>query len=380
MQSARPVDFNLPVHPARLKRSRTLDLCRGMLFACMANTHALTLVGVPQSHWLFTDAWLPNGWATVVFVVLSGYGVGYIFSVRPKTVDRNRALLHRSLVILGVMFVSNAFFAALRLVMQGDAAPVLTLAWWLGFITLETPWTISGVLLPTAVVILCAPFLMPWIRRNPWSVLTALVVMRLGVAMLALGLGASPSQNTWWVRFFLLEGFGGFPVLPFVLNGCLGLWIGMRRHCNASLWGNLMLLLLLFQLIAYVSHFAPTGVGWTFWRNTFGPLGKFAWVFVLASIVVKTPLRKVVAPLGLIGKYALTSFVIHRFFLQIINGLFIALGLVVLPQELRYAVLWISTLLMTWGVCHYQERKHAKEKIRLGMPAPLTVSDQYLTR
>ena len=55
-----------------MNRIRTIDLCRGLLFIFMMNTHALTIAGVPSSHWLFSDFWLPNGWATLVFVVLSG--------------------------------------------------------------------------------------------------------------------------------------------------------------------------------------------------------------------------------------------------------------------------------------------------------------------
>ena len=64
-----------------MNRIRTIDLCRGLLFIFMMNTHALSIAGVPPAHWLFSDFWLPNGWATLVFVVLAGYGVGFLFSM-----------------------------------------------------------------------------------------------------------------------------------------------------------------------------------------------------------------------------------------------------------------------------------------------------------
>lgn len=56
-------------------RFELIDLCRGMLFALMASTHALLLAEVPASHWLYGSYWLPRGWATVSLIVLSGYGL-----------------------------------------------------------------------------------------------------------------------------------------------------------------------------------------------------------------------------------------------------------------------------------------------------------------
>ena len=64
-----------------MNRIRTIDLCRELLFIFMMSTHALSIAGVPSAHWLFSDFWLPNGWATLVFVVLAGYGVGFLFSM-----------------------------------------------------------------------------------------------------------------------------------------------------------------------------------------------------------------------------------------------------------------------------------------------------------
>lgn len=86
-----------------MNRATTIDLCRGLLFVLMTNAHALTIAGVPRFHWLRSDFWLPHGWATVVFVVLSGYGVGFIFSVRHPLKVRNDALRRRSAEIMAVM-------------------------------------------------------------------------------------------------------------------------------------------------------------------------------------------------------------------------------------------------------------------------------------
>ena len=218
-----------------MSRFKTIDLCRGLLFIFMMNTHALSIADLPSSHWLFSDFWLPNGWATLVFVVLSGYGVGFLFSPRPSVIERNAALRRRSRQILAVMFVSNILFAALREVAAGNAAVVASLGWWIGFITLDTEWTISGVLLPTGLVLLCGPAMIRWTQQAPWRTLGALLAGRFIVALAVISIGDSPYSQGWAARFFLLEGLGMFPVLPFVLNGCLGIWLGVQRHQPAHL-------------------------------------------------------------------------------------------------------------------------------------------------
>lgn len=329
----------------------------------MVSTHALSLVGVPPSHWLFSDIWLPNGWATVVFVVLSGYGVGYIFSVRHPVQVRHRKLYRRVGVVLLVMVLSNLVFVFFRLMAEGDISPVRMPEWWLGFLTLETKWTISGVLLPTALVMLCGPSLIPWIQVEPWDVLVILVGTSLAVSLLAALLQASPEASHWLVRFMLFEGLGSFPVLPFVLNGCMGIWLGVQRHQSENLWLGCIVTLLLLQVATYLTTFMPPGLGWTVWRGSFGAVGKFGWVFLCASFLSQIKPQLVVNALALVGNFALSAFVMHRVFLHLFNAVLISAGLDALSVEWHYLVLCISTLSTTWGACllhrRWQNRKGA---------------------
>ena len=101
--------FAAPPPSNATKRSTTIDICRALLFILMMNTHALTIAGIPKHHWLLSDCWLPNGWATAAFVVLSGFGVGYIYAGRPADGARDRAIRRRALEIILVMFGSNIF-------------------------------------------------------------------------------------------------------------------------------------------------------------------------------------------------------------------------------------------------------------------------------
>ena len=373
-----------PVQPqTALRRSRTIDICRGLLFLCMASTHALTLAGVTASHWLRSDVWLPNGWATLVFVVLSGYGVGYVYSVRAPAAARDASLARREYRILLVMFVSNAFFVALKSAMDGDAEELLSLGWWWGFIDLDTPWTISGVLLPTALVMLLGPWLIRLVQQSAARALATILVTKVLVSLAAVSLHASPEATEWWARLLFLEGLGGFPVLPFVLNGSFGVWLGMLWHRSQPQWLNTMTILLALQLLTYATTFAEPAMGWTLWREVFGAVGKFGWVFLLASALAKPRYRGVSAPLSLLGHFGLGSFVWHRVFLQAIaiglGGLAMVDESLNLPPALRYAILCGGTLWCTWAGCRLVMARRQRQASLAGRAVPGS-AETYITR
>ena len=346
--------FAAPRPSHATKRSTIIDICRALLFILMMNTHALTIAGIPKHHWLLTDFWLPNGWATAAFVVLSGFGVGYIYSARKADAARDQAVRRRAREIILVMFGSNVFFAALRQAAGGAADAITTPGWWIGFLTLDTPWTISGVLMPTALVLLAFPYLFHWIKRSPWTTLAALLAARLAADYLVRAAGAAPADAGWLSRFFLTEGFGGFPVLPFFLNGCIGIWLGMLRYSRERQWLVAMALLLLLQLILYFGNtyfkdiLRPLGMAYLM---PFDALGKFAWMFLMAYVVTLVGGPFLTRMLSLIGQHALGSFVMHRVFLQ---GLSIGLAgtaFATASVEVRYTTLWIGTLFLTWALC-----------------------------
>jgi hypothetical protein len=346
----------------------------------MASTHAASLAGLDAAHWLLSDLWLPNGWATVVYVVLSGYGIGWIFSVRHAPALHKPLLRHRSAIILAAMLLSNSFFSFLKLAPEGDLSPVFTSDWWLGFITLTTPWSISGVLLPTVLVLLCAPVLIQLCRTWPWQTLAALLLTQLAVTLSGGVLGASGHSSDWAVRFFLTEGLGGFPVLPFVLNGCIGCWLGIYRHQNESVWLYGIALLLLLQLGVYASTFAPPALYWSVFRSMVGPAGKFVWLFLCAGLLARAGYTPMVSPLALIGKFALTTFIVHRIFMQALNTAITGSQWGTLPAELRYATLWTGTLALTWALCVFLQRHYNQTASPRLAQNKVSDKDDYFTR
>jgi hypothetical protein len=338
-----------------MDKSTNIDLCRGMLFVLMANTHASSVSHLPADSWLLSDLWLPTGWATVTFVVLSGYSVGFITSRRSPNAAWDRALYRRAKQILAVMLVSNAIFAILREAVAGRMEAVHTAPWWFGFLTLQTPWTISGVLLPTALLLLCAPELQRRFRFSCWQLLFYMIGARALVAVLSIEVAESPLAASWAARFFLLEGFGGFPVLPFVLNGCIGIALGMLRNHSEWQWQRVTLVLMGLQVGIYLTSYYPTSFASAMVVATFGAAGKFAWMYFLAHILKLSRLRWLADPVELIGKFALGSFVMHRFFLHALAEALVPARLPYLPPEMRMATLLLCTLLLTWSLCRMRQ-------------------------
>lgn len=338
----------------RVNRINTIDMCRGLLFALMASTHALGLAHVDADHWLRSDLWLPNGWATVAFVVLSGYGAGFLLYERQPETARDRGMRQRGIDILAVMLVSNLAFAALRKAAERDLASLYRLDWWLGFVTLETEWTISGVLLPTGLLLLLAPRVMRGIQQARYAILAALLAGQMALSMLKAQLQGSELLASWGLRLLLTEGLGGFPVLPFLLNGCLGIWIGMAHRRRPSWALPMLALLACLQLLVFASTWLPDAVAWRVWRDTVGAVGKFGCLLLLAMAFTRWLPARLGTPIELIGRYALGSFVMHRVFMQ---TLAMALGLHGATQAspaLAYAVLFLGTLALTWQLCEHR--------------------------
>jgi hypothetical protein len=339
-----------------MNRSANIDLCRGMLFILMANTHAMSVTHIPSKHWLFSDLWLPNGWATAIFVVLSGYGVGFICGARAPTEARWQALCTRSRQILAVMVSSNIFFAMMRELVAGNNAPLHSLSWWTGMVTLDTPWTISGVLLPTALVVVCGPALFKWMRKSPWLLLGALLLARLATAAISLNVANTPAATNWLVRILFVEGLGGFPVLPFLLNGCIGVWLGLMRNVDEYAWRGIIFICMFLQLLVYATSFFDTNAGILLFVGTFSAVGKFAWMFMLAHAAKLLVPHVVTAPIELIGKFALGSFVMHRLFMHGLNQVLPQVSATGVQMEERYFLMWSLTLLLCWGLCIFRKQ------------------------
>src|SRR5262249_19223339 len=124
----------------------------------------------------------PHGWATVCFILLSGYTMGVLLPWQSQQAVTRTKVLHCSHKIFGVMFVSNVVFLALHHMAHGTLHTLWQWHWWLGLVTFETPYSISAILLPTGVLLLLAPPLFALEEAHPRLFPLFVVLVTLGVA------------------------------------------------------------------------------------------------------------------------------------------------------------------------------------------------------
>lgn len=334
-----------------MKRINSIDMCRGLLFLLMANTHALGLAQVGQEHWLMSDAWLPNGWGTVVFVILSGYGVGFLLSARSPISDRDKALRSRALEIIILMFISNIIFSALRQVAVKDTNILLNPEWWIGFLTLETEWTISGVLLPTALLLIFAPWIIRLINTKFWGSLGCFFLAKFAFSLIIIKIQDLTYIESWIFKFLFTEGFGGFPVFPFLINGFFGIWLGMAHRKIPKSWNLILSMLVLLQITFYFLSGIQDSMIVRIFSQIFGPVGKFGCIFSVAILFSKIFPVGAGSSIEIIGRYALGSFIMHRVFLQTISILLAAVAFQLLDPATRYLILFLGTIFLTWLFC-----------------------------
>lgn len=301
-----------------------IDLCRGFLVFMMTARHTISILGIPSSDWLY-QYFLPKGWATVCFISLSGFSIGILYLERIKGQSEcsqiRIRLRKRGWQLLVVMFVSNAFMLVSESIVRGDYTTLVNVEWWLGLLTLETPYSISSILIPTALLVFISPeFLKSIVHHNVKLVLLVCIILAFLTAMLSHNISESDNIH-YLVRRLLIDCDGFFAILPMLLYGLISICIG-------SLWRKSAVLIIVMTLIMYY------GLVWMQRYTLFaeiafeainGPARLIIIILVclvLIRISVFTPLTK---SLSTIGRYSLLSFLLHRILLQ---------GLVVIANKL----------------------------------------------
>jgi len=147
-----------------------VDIIRGLLFLLMTSTHALTLSGVSKASFFWGELWLPNGWATTSFIMLSGLTIPLVYRWQDVAYSSIKAKVQRrAKEILIVMFLSNTLMLLLKMTIQGNIYRAHDISWWLGLITFNTPYSISAILIPTGLLMCIAPYLVKFEGKIGWQ-------------------------------------------------------------------------------------------------------------------------------------------------------------------------------------------------------------------
>jgi hypothetical protein len=342
--------------PPLPQRVTLIDVTRGLLVLLMTSAHALALSKVSDDSFWRSAYWLPHGWATVCFILLSGYTMGFLLPWQGHQAVTRTKLLRGSRDLLVVMFVSNVVFLALRHVAEGTQQVLLHWRWWLGLLTFETPSSISFILLPTGVLLMLAPHLFALEEAHPCLFPGFVVLVTVGVTWGKLQTASGPQPR---LLALLLQGERlGMPFLPLLAYGGFGMAAGRcsRRFPTMRVWLAIMGVTGFILLQRLHSWYPQSAVAHVLGTSLLPPT-KLAVMMSVSWLLLHMRWQRLTDFFRLLGVYALFAFIVHRLLLQSID-----IGLNILAVEdarCRYGLLMTSTMLLTFGLCWWRQR-HAK--------------------
>ncbi len=337
--------------PEPSARVGLIDWTRGALILLMASSHSIGLSGVENQSFFTSRFWLPRGWATEAFIVLSGISAAIVLDWAGGHDKIEEKLRRKAWRLLIVMFLSNVFFLIASYSVQGRLWLLREFSWWTGLLTLSTPYGISGVLLPVAVMLIVAPFLYRIGARWGWAVVGATVwsfAFLIGLLRSAVPTGAS-------IRH-MLEFGAGFPVLPMVLQGGLGFAAGMlwRSHIRKRVLEKSpkALLLSAFLLVVFLNLNVRV---WNQIKPSLAPLSRTLLLFIFGAACTALPfVSKFGRMVKMFGRYPLFCFLGHRIVIQatLLGLRWLGLG----NPSLRYGICLSSVIAVLGTTCVLRSR------------------------
>lgn len=271
-----------------------LDTARGLCLFWMCLAHVLALSGAGTGSWL-GFLYLP-GWSTTNFVMLSGLALGLLSN------DRGKRWYRRAGQLLAIAYLSNVLFTLAK-----ETSAEITLSHLGRVMTLQEPWTISCILLPTVVLLCLISAFEGVLRRTDRRLLFVGATVVIILTWLGVSHVSEAARGAVYSSLFEFEN----PWFLFPLGSLclLGLWaysfglVFQDRNSQA---------LLLFG-----------GLALTFALNLSGAAHPVLYFFRFeATLVIALLFARVKflwslnAPLSLLGRSSLLVFLLHRLFLQ----------------------------------------------------------------
>lgn len=310
-------------------RIQVFDQFRGLLLFWMILGHAYYLTGQPQA---FPLAYLRLGSATASFVMLTGFVIAWIYVPRPLQSKSLIGMSRRALFIFGVAYVSNLTFAIARDLALGQAS----LESWIQMAMFQQTWTISGILVATALSIIAAIALLPLVKLYGSERLLFCATLLLIAMHCCRHLELAPVT---WVDMMMGWTVFGRSLLDLTLLSawafCLSAFLSNRRP-GTALWAATVLVSIAIYLACRNQVTLPILC------SVSRAPAQFVVSMWLASLIGLW-IPAVATPLGVLGRQSLTVFLLHRVVLQV--------TMVVAGSHLRGAHgTWIL-IAITSGIC-----------------------------
>lgn len=135
-------------------RSHVIDVSRGIFVIWMTIAHSLTIAGVASDSYL--QYLRPPGWSTTCFIMLTGFSCAFLsHSKNHNFLYLKEKLFDKSLRVFIIAVVSNILFQFVKISCNGKCS-VESIS---NIIFLKNEWTISSILMATAIVLFIVPFL-----------------------------------------------------------------------------------------------------------------------------------------------------------------------------------------------------------------------------
>lgn len=342
--------------PAKV-RVDFIDRTRGVLFLLMTSSHAVALAGVSEDHFLRSHFWLPRGWAAYCFVILSGFAAAFLFDWRHDRASLTGKMRRRAFQLLVVMFVSNLIMLVLSYLPAGTLGQIREPAWWLGLVTFETHYSLSAVLIPTALMLFTCPLLADVGCRFGTA---ALAVLALSTAFLVAAFeeyAIRQGIDSVPIRRLFTEGIGGFPIARLWALGSVGFALGtLWKRGPDGVGVGLLVGGAVYVMLCLV---LPVPIATRLEGPFFLPLMEISRFLVVLLFVMVTSRSPVAERLlrfnSVIGRFALFSFILHR---VVIQGLFIVYDRVLPPllPAVLYLVLFSGAMAAVYSLCRLRCR------------------------
>lgn len=320
-----------------------------MLIILMTSSHSIGLSGLGSESFFNSKLWLPRGWATDGFVVLCGLTVALVWDWTRALREFKESLQRKAIQLLVVMFISNMVLLIIHHLVRHEIAAILNTSWWIGLLTLSTPYSISGVLLPIAACVFMLPYLVKVGNRTGWFVAGSITIL-LNVFVHAtdhlgqLGTVARP----------VIEFGAGFPIIPMVTEGAIGFSAGMTwrslvakdeaEYRTVRKVSFVAMMILPFASSSILGHIA----------SSLAPVGRVLLLILFGLAVSPLPfLSKATEYASLLGRYSLFCFVIHRI---VIQSAAVTAQYLQLQPTIVYIGCFALTLMTLGMLCHIRLR------------------------
>jgi hypothetical protein len=299
------------------RRFPYIDIMRGFMVALVVVAHTYGQADLRSDSWLYHLN--PTGWATKVFVMLTGFSAVIILGAGDP--QRAAKIYRRALEVGLIAWLSNA----LSMIWSHRGLDALIPA-----LSFQLPWSISQYLIPTTVVLLLAPTMARIVHRIGAG-LTLLLVLLLSMlvdAAAALGLASEDS-----VLGALLYGnpIVTIPLLHYIFAAlaalCFAIFVcqlGVRHNgALGKLWAGLVGVGLGFLIIdTFFEHWLGD---WNEFVNPIVAWSRFV-VFMHFSLwcsrrIQFHAVRAFVTFVTPIGRSALLVFIAHRPVVHGVGGL-----------------------------------------------------------